>query len=475
MLAAQLSTWTATLVLMGALGRYLGDDGFGVLYLAATYAAIAAVLIEFGLNQQLVRAVARDREQAGAYLAAALAIKLSLFVVTYAGILAAAVLLGYSREQVEVIAVYCLMLVFGALSSSFLAVYQACERILHSSIGGVIEKASITAAALVLLSQGRGVVAVAAVYVVGASLSAAWQAFFIRRLISLSPRLDTHILVSQVKGAVPFLAYSVLASVYFRLDVIVLSKFAGTQVVGWYGAAYRLFDTLVFLPGMISSTIMYPILARASVQSERAMRETVARGVEAMVVLGLPVCVGLFTLAAPVLELVYRREEFLAATPSLQWLSVGLMLLYLNHIFTVTLWSLHLEGRLIPMVVAAGVLNLSANWLLIPHYGHVAAAAVTAATEAFLFCYLVWQLPKGLLSRSSLAVAAKAAASAGAMVAALRLASDQPVVLLVPLGALTYLAAALAVRLLKDEDVRMVMDALALRRQEPAGAGAVEA
>jgi O-antigen/teichoic acid export membrane protein len=68
LMVSQLITWSASIILVAALGRHLGDAGFGNLYLAMAFAGIFVVLVEFGLNQQLVRAVARDRSLASTYL-----------------------------------------------------------------------------------------------------------------------------------------------------------------------------------------------------------------------------------------------------------------------------------------------------------------------------------------------------------------------------------------------------------------------
>src|SRR5207248_6529555 len=105
----QLITWSATLVTTGVLGAGLGVAGFGTLYLAMSFGLLFAVLVEFGLNQQLVRAIARDPDLAGPYLVNALAIKLVLSLVGYLAILALIYLLGYSAEVGRVIAVYCLI------------------------------------------------------------------------------------------------------------------------------------------------------------------------------------------------------------------------------------------------------------------------------------------------------------------------------------------------------------------------------
>ena len=62
LVVSQAITWTATLVVTAALGWYLGAARFGDLYLAISLGTIFSVLVEFGLNQQIVRAVARDAD-----------------------------------------------------------------------------------------------------------------------------------------------------------------------------------------------------------------------------------------------------------------------------------------------------------------------------------------------------------------------------------------------------------------------------
>ncbi len=52
-------TWTSTLLLTIAYGRFLGDVKFGELYFAITFVMLIGFPIEFGFNQQLTREVAQ--------------------------------------------------------------------------------------------------------------------------------------------------------------------------------------------------------------------------------------------------------------------------------------------------------------------------------------------------------------------------------------------------------------------------------
>ena len=140
-----------------------------------SFSLLFGVLVEFGLNQQ-PRARHRSDGDSGPYLVNALAIKLTLALVAYLTILLLINWLDYSAEAGRVIAVYCLILAFNGLSTTFTAVYQGTQRVVYAAVGSIVEKVLVCLVAVVLLRLGFGVVAMAAVFVVGSAASAACRA-----------------------------------------------------------------------------------------------------------------------------------------------------------------------------------------------------------------------------------------------------------------------------------------------------------
>lgn len=463
MMIAQLITWSATLVTTGVLGAKLGPDAFGTLYLAMSFSLLFGVLVEFGLNQQLVRAIARDPDLAGPYLVNALAIKLGLALVAYLVILALIALLGYGADAGLVIAIYCAILASSATATTFTAVYQGLQQVRHAAIGTIIEKVLVCLLAILFLWLGYGVVAMAVVFVVGSIASALWQAAYLRRIVPIRLHLDRQVLLTLVRNAIPFFAYWVLGSLYYRLDTILLSKMTGAAVLGWYGAAYRLFDTLVFLPNIIASAILFPILSQLSVQSHQALRRAITKGLDIILIVGMPISVGMLVLAEPIIQFIYRQPEYINAVPVLQWLSVGLLLLYVNSILGVTIVSLNDERKLTVVAGLALVFNLGLNLALIPPYQHVGAAATTAATEALILVYLLAVMPRDLLTLSTLRVLVKAGAASLAMSLALLVLKGQNLGILVLAGATVYASVGLLLRLVPLEDFRLITGAIRTR------------
>jgi O-antigen/teichoic acid export membrane protein len=464
LIASQMATWTTTIILTAALGRSLGASGFGDLYLTLSFGLIFSVIIEFGLDQQMVRAVARDPDQASSYLVNSVAIKGVLSVIAYLTILVAVRLLHYGPELRLAIEVYCPILLLNGLTASLTAIYKAREAVLFPALGTILEKSFNCVVALILLAQGAGIVTMSAVFVGGAAVNVALQAAFLRRVVSLERTLAWSRIVALVKGALPFLLYWVLGAIYYRIDIVLLAKLTDNDTVGWYGAAYRLFDTLNFLPMIVSGVIMFPILSRLSQQSPADLRLAMEKALGVLLVIGIPICVGLFVLAEPIIALLYGSGEFDRAVPALRWLAVGLLFLYINSIFAYAFVSINQERRMTLVAALATVLNLGANVALIPRYGHVGAAAATAATECFILGYLLVRLPRELLPVGGLVVFAKAALAAVAMALVLHLLRGWNLALVIPVGGSVYALGGFLLRVVPPEDIALVRAAVGKKR-----------
>ncbi len=463
MFGSQLLTWSATLVLTAALGRYLGVAGFGHLYLAISLAAIFGVLVGFGLDDQLVRAVARDPGTAGRYLSSAIILKLALGVAAYVALLATVRILGYDESVEGIIALYGLTLMSNGLSGSLTATYQGLQRLGNVAVGTVIEKVLTAGVALLVLARGGGVIEIATVIVVGSMIGALWKALALARVAPVPWTIHAGTVTALLRGSPPFILYAIFGAIYYRMDIVLLSKMTDATVVGWYGAAYRLFDTMVFLPSIVAATVMFPILARLSESSRVQLKRAIAEASKIMLIAGVPIAAGLFVLAHPIVLFIYGGGDFAGAADALRWLAPGLLVLYMNSILGVALVSLNLERRLAIVAVIAAAFNVSANILLIPRFQHVGAAAVTSLTEVLVFSYLALSLPRDLIPWPVLGVAARAAIAATVMVVVLELAGSSSVIVLVGLGALTYAVCGLLVGLVSPNDIAVIRDALSKR------------
>jgi O-antigen/teichoic acid export membrane protein/acetyltransferase-like isoleucine patch superfamily enzyme len=438
-LVGQAITWTSTLLLTVAYGRFLGDVRFGELYFAVSFVALIGFPLEFGFNQQLIRDVAQVPGRALRYCANTLALKVVLWLVLYAAILFICRTLGYDYQVRLLVAIAGGTLLCGAIASTFASLHYATQRVVFPTIGVILEKGLGALVGILLLRQGAGVTAMALVLLGGAFVSAVWQGAWFFRLEGLRFAVDLASVLDLLRSGLPFLAYGVLGVIYYRVDTVLLSLMSSTAVVGWYGAGYRLFDTLCFLPNVIIMAIMYPIFSRISMHSEARLKLVLEKTANVLLFCGIPLGTGLLFGAPAIVAFLYHQPDFYQHTvPALQALAPGLVFLYLNSALTSVFMSTKRERRITLIAALALVFNVTLNLVLIPRMLQVGAAAATSLTELLLLCLGLASLPPRLLPLGSLRTAFKVALASGTMALVLVVCSRWSLLALVPLAAVVY-------------------------------------
>ncbi len=462
-LLGQIVTWISTMLLTIAYGRFLGDVKFGELFLAITYVSLIGFPLEFCFNQQITRDVAQEPDKALRYLSNVFLMKLALWLVLYGVILLLCWPLGYPPEERVLVAIGGFTLLGNAISNIFRALHYAFEWVIFPVVGSILEKAPVALIGILLLRQGAGVQEMAFVLLGGAIASAIWQAWWFFALKGMRFDLDLKLIRSLISTSIPFLIYGVLGVIYYRLDTILLSLMANIAVVGWYNAGYRLFDTLVFIPNLVISAILYPIFAKFSITSQANLKMAIEKSTNFLLFCGIPITTGLIVTAPNIIGFLYHRPEFSHSIPVLQALAPGLFFLYINTILCSILMSTGRERKMTMMAALALVFNLILNLILIPRYEHIGAALVTSLTELLLFCIAVVFIPRQFWPLASIRVGLKALTASFVMTLAIWILGAFHIfnifaILLVAMP--TYFGVATLLRTIPREDVLKLYSAV---------------
>ena len=447
-------TWTSTLLLTIAYGRFLGDVKFGELYFAITFVALIGFPIEFGFNQQVTRDVAQEPSQALRYLSNILCIKVLLWLVFYAIALVACWLLNYPVEVRVLVAICGGTLLSGSLGNTISALHYAFERVTFPVIGTIFEKGLSAIIGIIALRFGASVEVMAWILLGGSLMSLLWQTIWVLRLVGMPTGINLPLIRDLVRKSIPFLVYGVLGVIYYRVDTVFLSLKASAAVVGWYGAGYRLFDTLVFLPSLVISAIMYPIFSKLSVHSEKELKIAVEKSLNFLLFCGIPIATALAAAAPNIIGFLYHRAEFVHAVPVVELLAPGLVFLYINSVLSSIIISTKREKNISIMAAIALVFNVGLNWFLIPMYQHVGAALVTSLTEFLLMCLALVFVPRSLLPLGSVKVGVKALAASGVMAFVIWITREMNLFVILSLAMAVYFVVAGLLGTIPREDMR---------------------
>ncbi|MGH2496068.1 MAG: flippase [Ktedonobacteraceae bacterium] len=461
-LFGQFVTWTSTLILTIAYGRFLGDVKLGELYLAITFVSLLGTPIEFGFNQQLTRDVAEDPEKAHEYLWNTLLIKVTLWVFMYSIILFLSWILGYSPEERAIVAICSFILLSGSIGNIFASLHYAFEQTLYPAVGMILEKGLSAIVGFTLLRYGATVQVMALVLLGGSLIDSIWQSLWFFRLAGRHIVIRKAVLRRLVRSSIPFIVSGTLGVIFYRIDTILLSLMTSTAVVGWYGAGYRLFDTLVFIPNIIINAIMFPVFAKLSADSnsQSTLKMAIEKSMNLLVICVVPIA-SLFVIAAPnIIGFLYHRPEFANTIPVIEALAPGLVFLYVNALLLNIIITTRGEKKVPIMSAAALVFNLGLNLYLIPRYQQVGAAVVTSLTELLLLCISFFLVPKYLLPKKSFKVIVKVMIAALVMSLVVLLMRRLTILFILPIALLVYSGAAILLRIVPREDIRALFSAL---------------
>jgi O-antigen/teichoic acid export membrane protein len=467
-LVGQVVTWSTTLLLLAAYGRFLGDVRLGELYLAITFVGLVGFPVEVGFSQQLTRDVAQDTGKAKSYLSNALLIKVVLWLALYGLLLLLVWLLGYDMEQRMLVAICGLTLLSGSIASTFASLHVAFERVAFPVVGSILEKGLSTLIGFLVLRQGAGVEVMAFVLLGGSITNTIWQASWFFRLVGVGFAIDGALMRVLIRTSIPFVVYGILGVIYYRIDTILLSLMTNAAVVGWYGAGYRLFDTLNFLPAILMAPIMYPVFSKLSATSEERLKLAIEKTMNILLFFGIPIAMGLIFAAPNIVGFLYHRPEFVHTVPALQALAPGLVLLYINAVLGTILVSTKREKKFPIMAVIALVFNLGLNLILIPVYQHVGAAIVTSLTELLLAAIAIVYIPRQLLPVGSWRVGVKSLVAALVMVVAILLLSTFQILVILPVAMFVYFGTATLLRTIPREDIQQLYKAMRRASTSPA-------
>ncbi len=466
-LVGQTVTWSSTLILTIAYGRFLGDAKFGELYFALTFVMLVGFPVESGFNQQLTRDIAQQPEKALTYLSNTLVIKGVLWCGLYGCVLLLTCLLNYTSE-VQILVVICgITLLSGSIANTFGSLHNAFESVIFPVVGTILEKGLSAALGFVLLKFGASVEVMALVLLGGSLVNALWQGLWFFRRVGMHLHIERSSMLELLRSSIPFLTYGVLGVIYYRLDTILLSLMTSTTVVGWYGAGYRIFDTLIFLPSLVISAIVYPVLSQLSLGQDRQLRVAIEKSLNFLLFCSLPIATMLIVVAPAIIGVLYHRPEFAHTFPVLQFLAPGLVFLYVNSVLASTIMSTRREKGITVMAGIALLFNLGLNLILIPQYYHVGAAIATTATELLLLGLSLLFIPRSLQPTRSLLVGLKLLLSCGAMALVTIPLQQLNILIILPTAAVVYLISVFLLGAIPREDIQALYKAVRKKANVP--------
>ncbi len=473
----QLATWGTSFVLMLFLPRYLGPERYGRIYLAEMVTAMFVVLVAYDGRLSIAKRVSRNRAEAGEILVNSIGFRIGLWIIAFAGMTIFAQVAGYPAPVVIILLIFGLEMFWSAARGVLSGAFLGFENTTYTAITAIIEKVFVAGVGIAALLMGANEIVIAGVMAGGSLLNFIVTSGFIRRYIPHLPKFDRAKAWQLMKEGFPFLLWTIFGVVYYRIDTVMLSLMVPEVVVGWYGAAYKFYDVLVFLPSIFSIAIL-PVMSKLFGKENLMLARTTQKGLDFILLTGIPMSVVCFFFAPQIIGFLFGIQDYAPAVFNLRIFATGLLLLYIDMILATALIACDKQKQLAIISAIAVFINVGLNYVMIPYTqarsgnGGVGAAIATTVTEFFVLVCNVLILPKSIFEGGSSKVMLKSVAGGVATYLALdllaRTAPGVPWMAQAAAGGIFYVAVLLLMKTFGPEDKRFVREFINARLKRSA-------
>jgi O-antigen/teichoic acid export membrane protein len=179
-----------------------------------------------------------------------------------------------------------------------------------------------------------------------------------------------------------------------RIDTVLISLISGNEEVGIYGAAFRIFESTMFLSWAFQGAI-FPWFSRKHLESKAQVARGYEMGLVVMLALLTPVGVACVLMADPIIEVLYGAQFDASITP-LRLLGAVVIAFGVNTLTSSTLAANDRPRLMHSILLVTVAQNLVMNLLLIPPYGATGAALTAAVSGVLLGVLSIRQASKAL-------------------------------------------------------------------------------
>jgi O-antigen/teichoic acid export membrane protein len=359
--------------------RLLGIERFGEYALLLTVVELVALVTGFGYGDFLTREIARQPEIAWRLQKRVTQIRLAYLVPCVGGAFLLLKILRFPGPLVLNAVLLSLSLIPRVISESAQGVMKGLQKFRPLLWIELVQGSTLLAVALLLLLKGFGVKGMIAAEILGAVAGALTSILavvqFLKFTGSILPGFS-----KVARSMIAFNIYPVIATVYDRVDVVMLSKLVGNIATGIYSVPYRVFASLSIIPYGVMGALL-PVFSSSEVNQET--RQNCSRAMKFLYLAALLVVLITLAFARPVVLAVLGQSYYgsIITIKVLAWASIPM---FLNYALNTLLLASHKEKIFIWTASICTVFNISANLLLIPRFSYVGAAVATLLTELLL-------------------------------------------------------------------------------------------
>lgn len=356
--------------------RYLGPDQFGLLSYAQSFVGLFTAIATLGLDGIVVRELVKDESRRDELIGTAFWLKL---MGAFAVLLILAIAVNFTSNDH-----YTNVLVFIIASATVLQSFNVIDFYFQSKVlsryvvlANLISLFISSVVKIVLILYEAPLVAFAWVILFDSIIvTMGFMYFYLHNNLSLRLwKFEKGIAVSLLKDSWPLIFGAISASIYMRIDQVMIKEIMDNKAVGYYAVAVRLSDVWLFVTIALTQTFA-PSIINAKNMNNKLYLERIQAMYNLLVKISILIAIVMFLFSKEIITLLYgeKYQE-----------SIEILNIYIWSIIFVFLsngsWSYYLNENLQKIasmrLIYGAVVNIGLNIFFIKYFGLVGAAYST--------------------------------------------------------------------------------------------------
>ena len=447
------------------IARELGQETLGQFSFAIVFTSFFAIVISMGMDDLLVREVARDNRSSEKYVGNMFVMRMLLSLAIFIIIIILINILNYPLETRLAVYIFGGYVIFTSFSFLFRANFRAFEKMEWDALLEIIESLLTTAVGLLLIFTGFGLIALCLTFLISSILNAAIGLIINRRKFSrLKLKTDFQFWKDTIVKSAPFAVFA-LFILYPQVDTILLSSLKGAAVVGKYTAAYYI--VTAFSPVVMNFMIaLVPVISRYFISAKNMLAYVYEKSVKYLLLIAFPVSTVATILAEKIIVLLYGTGygDSVLALKILAW---NCVLLAMSRPMFYVLGAINRQGTCAVITISALTLSICLNILIIPYWSYLGSAVITLINGVLVTLaswYATSKYGFTLPLLKNILKPASASIVMGITVYAVDAVSGASLPVLILLGIIIYILFLIITRSINKDDLELIKAAFQKRK-----------
>ncbi|MBR3140483.1 MAG: flippase [Methanobrevibacter sp.] len=442
------------------MARYLGVERYGIFGFATSFTAILVIIVDLGISTHIVRHIATDYDSAPKYLGNAIPLKVIFSIACTIITLIALIIMNVDELVIKVTLLFTLEMIIKSYVNLFNGSFQAFEEGKYQGIGNTILHLILLVFIIIAIFTDLGLYGIAVSYILANAIAFAYEYLMLTKHVT-KPKyeLDKEFCKKITLLSIPFAVTGLLYTIYYSIDIVMLTNMVGSYATGIYNATYKLISVLTLFYSVYTAVI-FPVMSRYYKNDESLLLISFEKSIKYLMLVIIPLAVATAFYSADVMHLIYG-QSYKGGASVLSILIWTVCLLFISGACNSLLNASHKEVSVTKIYAIAAVFNVVLNFFMIPHFSYDGAAITTVLSDILIVviqAYVIYKLGHRPNKRLYQDVGRIIIAS-GVLGIALYL-LNMNMWLAIPVGIIIYLAAIYILRFFDNDDKYVIKEIL---------------